>query len=598
MANNEHTHEARWTIMIYMAVDDANGISESFNFLKELEELKDNIPALQTNQVEYRDLRIFLQTYTNWNDQKGQPDFRSKRFEIDENFDIKKPLEVEFEENLSMGNEKALSDFIDWCKKTGEAENYLLFLWGHGTGSSMFSLQESYNNISELGNLFDSDLTITDLGTNRVITNSEAISPENLFKGRNTVRIRITLKGITSFVLTLSKRETNFYNDLRGDKKPVTLINLLTESNDLQTLSPEIDRLRKFLTTRSNLDGLLEQEISKCLKKVDCVDILLIMGCCMQMVEFGYELKDSRKDGKPFFYIASEELIYFDGYNYKDSFKALAEDPLMDAEALAKRIVLDAPVKNTYTEYQRQSLAISCVDLTKIDTLAGYLDSFATKVLDLEKKYDFKKDIWDKIKNARKQCRHFGEDAYTYSFIDVTWFFMRFYELLNVKYPNEFRDLVKEIRDFLKEEYIVQPWIGAGRIPSLKYRRSYGGHGVGIYFPESKQAHDNNVENGLGTAFDKNTPKGNGSAGKEKFPETNDFTKYNSWYDMILKYREEHGEKSNYPLTGSLAQIDKEKKKLLEDKDALINGLTTALLEYDKVKTDVIPNILLKIYNT
>jgi hypothetical protein len=595
MANTDSTHKTKWTIMIYMAVDDAVGIPEAKKFLEELNDLKHIIPAVNPSEEEYRGLRIFLQAYTNWSGQAG--DFRSKRFEIDENFDVGKPFNVEFEENLSMGDSNALSDFIKWCKDTaGHERKHLLFLWGHGTGSSMFSLQEPYKSIKQL---YNDDLTLIDLGTDRPINNIEDLSPEKLFKDRNKVKIRITLRGITSFDLTFSKRTTDFYKGLPHPDKneiitePVTLIDLLPDGTDTQALSPEIERLKKFLTTRSNLDGLLEQEISKCLKKKgNEVDLLLIMGCCMQMVEFGYELASDKDADHSFFYVASEELIYFDGYNYKDSFKALAENPQMDPASLARRIVLDAPVKNTYTEYQRQSLAISCVDLNKSKKLAYYLDEFADWILNV-KDDDIKEDVWRKIKKARKQCRHFGEDAYTYSFIDVTWFFMRFNHLVKTNYknyPDEFRDLVNRMVTFLQFEYIVQPWIGAGRIPSLNYSRSYGGHGVGIYFPESKEAHANNKD--LGIFFDREIIDEN----KKKKPNSkaNEFTLQNSWYDFILKYREDYGEMSSYLLTGSLAPVDKEKKILLAEANDLKNIVVEQLLEIDEIKSGVIAELLLK----
>ncbi len=597
MANNGNNFETRWAILIYMAVDDASGIPQSKSFLDELTALKDIIGSQKPNDFGSRDVRICVQAYTNWLPKNGDPGgFAARRFEIDENFSLDYPLDIRDDTlKISMGSQDALSGFIRWGKERCKAAHNLLFLWGHGSGSSMFSLEDSYQRISDL---YGTDITvtdITDLASPRQIILKADLQKEILFKNRNNVRIRITLRGTTSFDITISKRKTDFYKglkDLNGSPiGSIELMDLLPAGNDPQALNPTVERLKKYLSTRSNLDGLFEQEIRDCLKKKENgVDILLIMGCCMQMVEFGYELRKSNGTNKSFYYIASEELIYFDGYNYKDSFKALVENFSMDPAELAKRIVLDAPVKNTYNEYQRQSLAISCVNLKKSGQLAEHLGKFADMVLDI-KDENMKKDVWEMIKKARKQCRHFGEDDYTYSFIDVTWFFIKIQEIIaknNINYPKALPGLVETIIKFLKDEYIVQSWIGAGRIPSLNYLLSYGGYGVGIYFPDSEEAHKNNKS--LGIFFDREiSDKGKR---KKKNPVANEFTRDISWNKLIFEYMKNYGEKSNYK--GGLVTIDDEKKQLLEDKAAFIHELTTALLEKDRIITDVIPEFLLR----
>jgi hypothetical protein len=597
MANNGNSPKGKWAILIYMAVDDANGIPQSKLFLDELAALKNIVAAQKPNEFGNRDVRICLQAYTNWAPKNGDPGgFGSRRFEIDENFSLEYPLDVKDDTlKISMGSKDALAGFIKWGKERCNAAQNLLFLWGHGSGSSMFSLEDSYQRIVDL---YGNDLTvtdITDLASPRRIILKEELKKENLFKDRNKVRIRLTLRGTTSIDITIFKRKTDFYKDVKdrdGSKiGSMELMDLLPNRNDLQPLNPQVERLKKYLSSRSNLDGLFEQEIRDCLKKKENdVDILLIMGCCMQMVEFGYELRKSNGTKKSFYYIASEELIYFDGYNYKDSFKALVENCSMAPAELAKRIVLDAPVKNTYNEYERQSLAISCVDLKKSGKLAEQLGKFADMVLDI-KDESMKKDVWEMIKTARKQCRHFGEDDYMYSFIDVTWFFIKLQEVIaknNIKHPKELPGLVETIIKFLKDEYIIQSWIGAGRIPSLNYLLSYGGHGVGIYFPDSEEAHKNNKN--LGIFFDREiSEKGKG---KKRNPVANEFTKDISWNKLIFEYMKYYGEKSNYK--GSLVTTDDEKKQLLEERGAFIHELTTALLEKDRIITDVIPEFLLK----
>lgn len=591
MANNGTANPAKWTIMIYMAVDDAVGITEAKMFLDELREIKNLVPPLKPHEKEHRDLRIFLQAYTNWDDQSGQPgEFCSKRFEVDSNFDINKPLDEDFDDKVSMGDQKALNDFIDWCQVVGKAENYMLFLWGHGTGSSMFSLDDSYNNMLKRY----PSLTLTDAETGRRIRSIEELtSKNNLFdrNNKNRIKIRVNLEGSNTYGpslnVTVTKRKTDFFKKKRGS---VTLYDLVTEGDPKTPIGPEAERLKKYLSTRSNLDALLEKEIRESLKSHPEINLLVIVGCCMQTIEFGFELKKDKKlketePEKSFYYVASEELIFFNGYNYSDSFLALANYPEMDARTLATRIVQDTALKKTYSDYQKQSFAISCVDLQESADLANLIDEFALAILKLDKK----SKIWDKIRDARRQCRHFGEEAYTFSFVDITWFFKRFHALMsdNGQYDDELRNLVESIIKFLQEKYVINNWIGSGRTPSFLYDRSYGGHGVAIYFPSSRQAHLNNKD--LGKFFFKGT---------EKYPDgstikgdPNEFTLKNNWNKLIVEFMEKNLEGNEDPVVDP---VDEERKKLLEENDDLKNIVANLLLEVDMIKTGVVAELSLK----
>ena len=161
----------------------------------------------------------------------GQPgEFRPKRFEVDANFDRNKPLDLEendFEE-VSMGDSRALTEFIKWCKETAEAENYLLFLWGHGTGSSMFSLDDSFNNMLK----WYPSLTLTDAETGRTIRSIEELTGKNnLFdkNKKNKIKLRISLEGSNlygpSLNITVTKRKTEFFEKAGV----VTLYDLVTK---------------------------------------------------------------------------------------------------------------------------------------------------------------------------------------------------------------------------------------------------------------------------------------------------------------------------------------------------------------------------------
>lgn len=618
----------KWAIMIYMAADDAVGIPEAYRFLAELHQLSHLFEPLKVDEEEdQRKVRIFLQAYTDWDTTKDGKDFSPRRFEINSEFSLDNPLKLEkkdFDTTLSMGSAEALTEFINWSQTSSDAEKYLLFLWGHGTGSSMFSRQlvSSYTDILKVYR----SLALTDMETGRPIKNMKELieaedpSYEGIFKGKNTFNISMNYRGRyydnVSDNFTIYKRiKPDFYKK-NGDTdgKLQYEYDLWPMINGGQVLSLEWrQRLRRFLSTRSNLDALLEGEIRKSLRESKFkrkIDILMIMGCCMQLVEFGFEMKSNCN-----YLIASEELIYFDGYNYFDSFGALRDYPEMGVEELAKRIVQEAPIKETYDEVEKQSLAISCVNLEKNKSLADYLEQFANLILKEKIKDNKIPDLWRMVRKARKQCRHFGEDAYTYSFIDITWFFMKFRDLIKGKYADLLK-LAEDIIDHLENDYILQAWIGNKRTPRSTNKediRSYGGHGVGIYFPESMMAHNNNED--LGFFFEKYVKcvkKGNGekadifkeyekSENGEKTElneKANEFSKKNRWNEMIFTYMRYVGVESNYPLTDSPAPADPEKKKLMEDNFAYKNIVADLLLKNRKTEKETansISDLLLKI---
>lgn len=526
MANNNSKYKGKWTIMIYMAVDDANGNNEARQFFEELSALKDLIPSLIQDQLESRDVRIVLQAYANWSGDPNAPDFHIRRYEINDKFDIDQPLTDEpgFNNTRSMGDANVLDEYINWCKTNYTAASYLLFLWGHGSGSSMFSLEDSYDNVKQVY----PDLTLTDKETNLEIASISDL--KTLFKRYNKKEIIIDIslggRNILAPAVSLSvvARETDFYKF--NNEHPIETVYDLIRNEEL---SDDLEKIRRCLSRHSVLDALLEQEIAKCMRKNE-VDILLIMGCCMQMIEFGYEIRKSKNNkNKSLYYIASEELIYFDGYNYNSSFTALTDNPDMTSRELVDRIIKDAPSKETYNDYQRHRLAISGVDLTQSQHVADLLHNFSGQILSLKNT-----QLWDLINEARIQCKHFGEEAYTSCFIDVVWFFKKILDgIINQKNEpgsKKFKTLldkleleVREIVNSLKDDYIIQNYIGFMRTGSFKYARNFGGHGVAIYFPSSIAAYNRSIKFEA-EPFNKNSDK------------VNEFTKSNKWADLLQEY--------------------------------------------------------------
>src|SRR5688572_22156068 len=96
-----------WTIMIYLAADDAIANDAAFNFLRELHEFTSAFNAHRDNAR----VRFLLQAYTDWNwENPERQNYKARRFEINENFSLDNPADG-WEENVPMGDSETMRDF-------------------------------------------------------------------------------------------------------------------------------------------------------------------------------------------------------------------------------------------------------------------------------------------------------------------------------------------------------------------------------------------------------------------------------------------------------------------------------------------------------
>ncbi len=107
------------------------------------------------------------------------------------------------------------------------------------------------------------------------------------------------------------------------------------------------------------------------------IDLITHDACFMNMLEVAYELKDLAD-----YFVASEESIPADGFDYEAIISALEADPTMNASTLAEIIVdsYDAFYDSLYS-----NVALSAINLTLFDSFIPYLNYFAsnlTAVLD------------------------------------------------------------------------------------------------------------------------------------------------------------------------------------------------------------------------
>jgi hypothetical protein len=513
MSRTDNNPPAKWTVMIYMAANDDTSNEASLDFQKELlwigQMLDENPDSPQVN--------ILLLIYQDWDTNKTKADYRARLYKVQMGF-LANPIKI-FNSDVSMGDSETLTGFIKYCKVKHPAEKYMLLLWGHGTGSGMFQPEIEEMNDKILEKYPDFQLSIAT--TNAPISLKELINGQHQLFTNGITEARVNIRyrnGNNREVVDTITVTKNLIRRFRNKPK------YFLRSNNPETLK----KLTSHITSKPNLDALVGRELNKSLKNSfgnnGKLDLLVIMGCCMQLMETGFEIKQHCR-----YYSASEELMFFEGYNYFDTFSKLIEHPGMDAAELGKLFITDTPLKEdkekkrkklVFNSKDRGEIAISCVNLEKNNRLFENISQIAE---DLLQNFEELKQL---IRNARSRCSHFGETAYEFSFIDLAWFLTILQQ--NLSKTGNHRRLSNKIDStiqFIKNEYILKSFIGNDCSKQLKRKPSPGGHGLAIYFPKSKTDHENDEERGW--YFDK---------GYRDY--VNTFSTENKWNDLLVKYME------------------------------------------------------------
>ncbi|HAW49400.1 TPA: hypothetical protein DCX16_00380, partial [bacterium] len=127
----------------------------------------------------------------------------------------------------------------------------------------------------------------------------------------------------------------------------------------------------------SNYDSLTLSELRTALSNVGKIDLIGFDACLMAMVEVAYEIKDYAD-----IMVASEEDEPCDGWDYKGILNSLVGSPTMSSEYLGKRIV-ETYIKSSEPSQVVPSITLSCIDLSKMGSLALSLKSITSLPLDM-----------------------------------------------------------------------------------------------------------------------------------------------------------------------------------------------------------------------
>ncbi|MHA1124142.1 MAG: clostripain-related cysteine peptidase [Candidatus Heimdallarchaeota archaeon] len=110
------------------------------------------------------------------------------------------------------------------------------------------------------------------------------------------------------------------------------------------------------------------------------IDVFTMDCCVMNMAEMAFEVREYCD-----YFVASEENIPWDGFNYEDIFTYVLANPDLNSLQLCNTLV-----SSYASEYLTEDLVtISTIDLSEIDDVATAFDSFSTVVIDAIKNRNF-----------------------------------------------------------------------------------------------------------------------------------------------------------------------------------------------------------------
>ncbi|MBD3189286.1 MAG: hypothetical protein GF308_01510 [Candidatus Heimdallarchaeota archaeon] len=128
--------------------------------------------------------------------------------------------------------------------------------------------------------------------------------------------------------------------------------------------------------TTSNDACLTMDEVQQAIKGAtktysERINVLAMDACVMNMVEVAWEFRDQCD-----YFVASEESIPFDGYDYEPIIKGLHEKPTMTPGELSELLVNE--YHNTYQN--TDATCLSAIDLSKISGMIPVLNNFVSNI--------------------------------------------------------------------------------------------------------------------------------------------------------------------------------------------------------------------------
>ncbi len=389
--------EKQWTVMVYLAGDnnlDSAGVVD----LKEMKKVG-STPGLNIlAQFDREGTAVHTQRYLL---QKGGSLERDAVADLGE---------------TNCGDPQVLLDFVEWAATKFPAQHYLLVIWNHGAGWD------------------DTNIYRT---------------------ARRVLNLNVTRKGAVAGRARPAAVGTLDSGMIRrlGDKRFKRALFSTTIAQAIRSRAIAFDDNAKDFLDNLELKTLLASASRKLGHKLD---VLGMDACLMNMVEVGYQVRDSVA-----YCVGSEQTEPNEGWPYDLVLRELAKRPSMTPGELSKAIV-----KNYLASYtSAQSVTQSAFDLNRSSEIATAVDGLAkvltTHVVDAA--------VGNAVMRARNQVQCYDFPEYV-DLVDLATLLQSQIEL----------PAIKEACEGVLTAARTGRFVTA---TGYKGRPMANSHGVSIYFP-------------------------------------------------------------------------------------------------------------------
>jgi len=347
--------------------------------------------------------------------------------------------------NNNLGDPEVLIQFLRFCKDNFSASRYMLLFWDHGTGSGIEA------GTSEVTQIVSQVFRMMDPAEGSIV-NVQAAFMDTL---RSTA--------------------------VRQDR---IVSNLFYLAPVKATVDKQVEDEEDFLYVTEVRDA-----IKVVFPLPEMIDIVAFDACWLQMFENGYTLRDCCR-----YMVASENLISADGMGYMGFFQQLAARPLADTATVGAMLINASYIK----EEEYEKFTMSCLDLSKTESIAGIIDELAELLISRLHVDDF----LSMVHNARFLCLSFFDEEdpsdYDLQVVDLIYFTRQLvaqikYNTKDAEIPANLQAFYEDIKAVCKKlamactmEYILSRQIGSAMAEQKDSDKRWGAHGFTIFFPEDK----------------------------------------------------------------------------------------------------------------
>jgi hypothetical protein len=333
---------------------------------------------------------------------------------------------------VDMGKGENLSQFVSWARTNYPARRYMLVLWDHGQGWRLSNL-----------------LRLRDRHTLRPSASSRDGEPDS-------APLRLA---DTATVLDLQRGAFEYV------------------PSDLNVT----DVFRSISTDDTDGSVLFNREIQDELQTLlgaNRLDVIGFDACLMSMVETAFSMRRVAA-----VMVGSEELEPGQGWNYELLLRGIAADPTMDAAGLGRAVV--KAFRDHYSTFSNET-TLSAVSLDEAEGVATGVSELADALRQSIATGNANRLVHAKeLRTARAECEIYAPQYGIYHHIDLGRFLD---QLVGGSSDQGVRTAVQQLRARIGTAVLAN---FASRSRDVSTR--WGSSGLAIYFPETKELFEEDV---------------------------------------------------------------------------------------------------------